>query len=155
MCQHPCGRPRISWLMSAFERTLKLHLVCILSQKLDFTSPQSNTHTHCHTTARIDWPWQENISLLIGAVDACSHRRLNTNTTQTAQRGVDVTWLRAALNIVLIHLHSNFTGFKMTVLRNTQGDSGVISMPDSFRRHLVGKTLRNVCQCDIAQILAN
>jgi len=27
----------------------------------------------------------------------------------------------------------------------------VISMPDGFRRHLVGKTLRNVCHCDIAE----
>jgi len=26
-----------------------------------------------------------------------------------------------------------------------------ISMPASFRRHLVGKTLRNVCHCDIAK----
>ena len=36
----------------------------------------------------------------------------------------------------------------------TQGDSDsdVISMPDGFRRHLVGKTLRNVCHCDIAEI---
>jgi len=25
-------------------------------------------------------------------------------------------------------------------------------MPAGFRRHLVGKTLRNVCHCDIAEI---
>jgi len=25
-------------------------------------------------------------------------------------------------------------------------------MPAGFRRHLVGKTLRNVCYCDIAQV---
>ena len=31
-------------------------------------------------------------------------------------------------------------------------DSDVISMPDGFRGHLVGKTLRNVCHCDIAEI---
>ena len=34
----------------------------------------------------------------------------------------------------------------------TQGDSDVISMPAGFRRHLVGKTLINVCHCDIAEI---
>jgi len=34
----------------------------------------------------------------------------------------------------------------------TWGDSDVISMPVGFRRHLVGKTLRNVCHCDIAEI---
>jgi len=34
----------------------------------------------------------------------------------------------------------------------TQGDSDVISMPAGFRRHLVGKTLRNVFHCDIAKI---
>ena len=27
-----------------------------------------------------------------------------------------------------------------------------MSMPDGFRRHLVGKTLINVCHCDIAEI---
>ena len=32
----------------------------------------------------------------------------------------------------------------------TQGDSDVISMPAGFRRHLVGKTLKNVFHCDIA-----
>ena len=32
------------------------------------------------------------------------------------------------------------------------GDSGVISMPAGFRRHLVGKTLINVFLCDIAEI---
>ena len=37
--------------------------------------------------------------------------------------------------------------------RYTQGDSDVISAPAScFRRHLVGKTLRNVFHCDIAEI---
>ena len=35
----------------------------------------------------------------------------------------------------------------------TQGDSDVISVPAGFRRHLVGKTLRNVFHCDIAEIL--
>jgi len=34
----------------------------------------------------------------------------------------------------------------------TWGDSDVISMPAGFRRHLVGKTLRNVFHCDIAKI---
>ena len=34
----------------------------------------------------------------------------------------------------------------------TQGDSDVISMPAGFRRHLVGKTLTNVCHCDSAKI---
>jgi len=34
----------------------------------------------------------------------------------------------------------------------TQGDSDVISMLADFRRHLVGKTLINVCHCDIAEI---
>jgi len=34
---------------------------------------------------------------------------------------------------------------------NTKGDSDVISMPVSFRRHLVGKTLINVFHCDIAE----
>jgi len=34
----------------------------------------------------------------------------------------------------------------------TYGDSDVISMPAGFRRHLVGKTLRNVFfHCDIAE----
>ena len=32
------------------------------------------------------------------------------------------------------------------------GDSGVISMPAGFRRHLVGKTLLNVFHCDSAEI---
>ena len=36
---------------------------------------------------------------------------------------------------------------------NTQGDSVVISMPDGFRGHLVGKTLVNVFQCDIAEFI--
>ena len=31
------------------------------------------------------------------------------------------------------------------------GDSGVISIPAGFRRHLVGKTLINVYHCDIAE----
>ena len=30
--------------------------------------------------------------------------------------------------------------------------SDLFSMPDGFRRHFVGKTLRNVCHCDIAEI---
>jgi len=34
----------------------------------------------------------------------------------------------------------------------TYGDSDVISMPAGFRRHLVGKTLRNVFHCDVAEI---
>ena len=34
----------------------------------------------------------------------------------------------------------------------TYGDSDVISIPAGFRRHLVGKTLRNVFHCDIADI---
>jgi len=34
----------------------------------------------------------------------------------------------------------------------TYGDSDVISMPVGFRRHLVGKTLRNVFHCNIAKI---
>ena len=34
----------------------------------------------------------------------------------------------------------------------TQGDSNVISMPAGSRRRLVGKTLRNVFHCDIAEI---
>jgi len=33
-----------------------------------------------------------------------------------------------------------------------QGDNDVISMPAAFRRHLVGKTLRNDFHCDIAEI---
>ena len=33
-----------------------------------------------------------------------------------------------------------------------QGDSDVISVPVGFRRHVVGKTLRNVFHCDIAEI---
>jgi len=32
------------------------------------------------------------------------------------------------------------------------GDSGVISMPAGFRRHLAGKTLINVFHCDVAEI---
>jgi len=35
---------------------------------------------------------------------------------------------------------------------NTQGDSDVISMLAGFHRHLVGKTLINGFQCDIAEI---
>jgi len=35
---------------------------------------------------------------------------------------------------------------------NAQGDSGVISMPAVFRRHLVGKALINVFHCDSAEI---
>jgi len=35
---------------------------------------------------------------------------------------------------------------------NTQGDSDVISVSAGFRRHLVGKTLRKVFHCDIAEI---
>jgi len=35
----------------------------------------------------------------------------------------------------------------------TQEDIHVISMPAGFRRRLVGKTLRNVCHCNIAEIL--
>jgi len=38
------------------------------------------------------------------------------------------------------------------VLLNTYGDSDVISMPAGFRRHLVGKTLRNVFHWDLAKI---
>jgi len=34
----------------------------------------------------------------------------------------------------------------------TYGESGVISMPVNFRRHLVGKTLINVSHYDIAEI---
>jgi len=34
----------------------------------------------------------------------------------------------------------------------TQGDSDVISVPAGFRRHLVGKSLRNVFHCDIAEM---
>ena len=34
----------------------------------------------------------------------------------------------------------------------TYGDSDVISMPAGFRRHLVGKTLRNICYCNTAEI---
>jgi len=33
----------------------------------------------------------------------------------------------------------------------TQEDIHVISIPAGFRRHLVGKTLRNVCHCNIAE----
>jgi len=33
-----------------------------------------------------------------------------------------------------------------------QGDSDVILVPAGFRRHLLGKTLINVFQCDIAEI---
>ena len=36
--------------------------------------------------------------------------------------------------------------------RCTSGDSDVISMLAGFRRHLVGKTLRNMFHCDIAEI---
>jgi len=35
---------------------------------------------------------------------------------------------------------------------NTQGDSDVISTPAGFRRHLVGKSLRNVVHCDSDEI---
>jgi len=34
----------------------------------------------------------------------------------------------------------------------TYGDSDAISMLAGFRRHIVGKTLINVFQCDIAEI---
>ena len=34
----------------------------------------------------------------------------------------------------------------------TWGDNDVISVPACFCRHLVGKTLRNVFHCDIAEI---
>ena len=34
----------------------------------------------------------------------------------------------------------------------TSGDSDVVSLPAGFRRHLVGKTLRNVFHCDIAEM---
>jgi len=37
-------------------------------------------------------------------------------------------------------------------LAYTQGDSDVISMPAGCRRHLVGKTLINICCCNIAEI---
>jgi len=33
----------------------------------------------------------------------------------------------------------------------TQGDNDVISIPAGCRRHLVGKTIRNVFHCDIAK----
>ena len=36
--------------------------------------------------------------------------------------------------------------------RYTYGDSGVISVPAGFRRHLVGKTLIYVFHCDSAEI---
>jgi len=39
----------------------------------------------------------------------------------------------------------------MQVGAYTQGDSGAVSMPAGFRRHLVGKTLRNVFHCAIAE----
>jgi len=36
--------------------------------------------------------------------------------------------------------------------RYTSGDSDAISMPAGFRRHLVGKTLRNNFHCHIAEM---
>jgi len=43
---------------------------------------------------------------------------------------------------------------RVAALPYTYGDSDVISMPAGFRRHLVGKTLRSICRCDIAEIRA-
>ena len=44
------------------------------------------------------------------------------------------------------------TGEQNIVLNcRTHGDGNVISMPAGFRRHLVGKTLRNSIHCDIAE----
>jgi len=37
--------------------------------------------------------------------------------------------------------------------RYTYGDRDVLSMPARFRRHVVGKTLRNICWCNIVEIL--
>jgi len=39
-----------------------------------------------------------------------------------------------------------------TDMFNTQGDSDIISMPAGVCCHLVGKTLRNICYCNIAEI---
>ena len=44
------------------------------------------------------------------------------------------------------------TKLKHTVSTYTYGDSGVISMPAGFRRHLVGKILINIFHCDIAEM---
>jgi len=38
------------------------------------------------------------------------------------------------------------------VARHTWGDSDAISMPAGYHRHVVGKTLRNVFHCDVAEI---
>ena len=51
------------------------------------------------------------------------------------------------LNIIRLH-HSA----SQCLLRMTQGDSDVISVPAGFCRHLVGETLRNVFHCDITEI---
>jgi len=42
--------------------------------------------------------------------------------------------------------------FESSSLLYVQGDSDVISRPAGFRRHLVGKTLRNVFHCHVAEI---
>jgi len=50
------------------------------------------------------------------------------------------------------YLSSRFFLFVHSSIQYTQGDSGVISMPAGFRRHLVGKTLRTDFHCDVAEI---
>jgi len=61
--------------------------------------------------------------------------------------------MASCLHVVAIHsqqLSREQHGFDTVAY--TQGDSDVIPMPAGFRRHLVGKTLRNVFHCDIAEI---
>ena len=59
------------------------------------------------------------------------------------------TWYTPSL---MCSSHVRCAFLRDALLRYTMGDSDVISMPADFRRHLVGKTVINVFQCDITEI---
>jgi len=91
--------------------------------------------------------------------------KISTDTTHRAvpRRQLSLLYSFAARDWILlagIRRHVSSTYFRIrlpttTVCRSAVciGDSDVISMPAGFRRHLVGKTLRNDFHCDIAEIV--
>ena len=99
---------------------------------------QPGTHTHTHTDT-----WKA------GEVKSCIRRPSLDESRSTVSA--------PARRLPSAHQHSLLT-YLLTNITCTQiyaqcdSDVSLFHMPADFCRHLVGKTLRNVCHCDRAQI---
>ena len=109
---------------------------------------QPGTHTHRHTHTHTHTHTQTHGRLV--KLSLVSAGRVSTNHAAQCQRQHDACHLHTSTVYLLTYLlisrvHRFMHSVTVTSVCST-------SMPAAFCRHLVGKTLRNVCHCDSAEM---